>query len=147
MPIEFSCLDCGRISTQKRCPTHRRKRRRQRKVEGLTGERGSTRAGREARRRVLKAAEDPGGTPRCFYCPGEATVADHYVPLAKGGTDTEDNLVAACTRCNSEKGDQLPELFMAQRRRPSGGGGSISSREDRTPPGASPRKKAKSGKG
>jgi 5-methylcytosine-specific restriction endonuclease McrA len=41
----------------------------------------------------------------CHYCGGQATTADHIVPKAKGGTDSMDNLVAACLSCNGSKGD------------------------------------------
>jgi hypothetical protein len=53
---------------------------------------------------------------RCGYCGvseaetgGELTV-DHYVPVVAGGDDTPDNLVYACFRCNTFKGDSLPHL-------------------------------------
>lgn len=44
---------------------------------------------------------------RCVYCgaaaPEARLVIDHVVPLAKGGTDHEANLAAACQECNSGK--------------------------------------------
>lgn len=40
----------------------------------------------------------------CTYCGEEATIADHIVPLAKGGEDTLENLTAACVPCNSTLG-------------------------------------------
>lgn len=42
----------------------------------------------------------------CHYCGGRATTADHIVPKSKGGTDSMDNLVAACLPCNGSKGDR-----------------------------------------
>lgn len=44
---------------------------------------------------------------QCVYCGNEATAIDHVIPKAKGGTDTLDNLVPACTRCNSIKKDNV----------------------------------------
>ncbi|MFE4367961.1 MULTISPECIES: HNH endonuclease [unclassified Streptomyces] len=42
---------------------------------------------------------------RCAYCPdGRAEHLDHVVPLSKGGTDTADNMVPACAKCNLSKG-------------------------------------------
>ncbi len=38
---------------------------------------------------------------------------DHWVPLARGGTDDPDNLVAACVGCNREKGTMTGEEFRA----------------------------------
>lgn len=46
----------------------------------------------------------------CQYCGcrGELTI-DHIQPKSRGGTDTWENLVAACQRCNNRKGDRRPE--------------------------------------
>lgn len=43
---------------------------------------------------------------RCAYCNRAANTVDHVQPKSKGGTDTWDNLVAACLRCNNIKGDK-----------------------------------------
>ena len=45
----------------------------------------------------------------CFWCAAEATTCDHVIPVARGGTDEPDNLVAACKRCNFSRQDRLPE--------------------------------------
>lgn len=49
----------------------------------------------------------------CCYCgqPGPSTV-DHYIPLARGGTHTLDNLRPACRSCNSRKGAKLPSEWI-----------------------------------
>jgi 5-methylcytosine-specific restriction endonuclease McrA len=47
----------------------------------------------------------------CQYCgmnKGPLTV-DHVVPKNMGGTDSWENLVCACSRCNNKKGDRTPE--------------------------------------
>jgi len=51
---------------------------------------------------------------RCGYCGvsetasgGELTI-DHYRPVSAGGNDEDDNLVYACFRCNTYKGDFFP---------------------------------------
>ena len=51
---------------------------------------------------------------RCGYCGvseaeagGELTV-DHYRPSASGGSDEDENLVYACSRCNQYKRDFFP---------------------------------------
>ncbi|MEW1550966.1 HNH endonuclease [Streptomyces tsukubensis] len=41
---------------------------------------------------------------RCAYCGALAQHLDHVVPLSKGGTDTENNMVPACIGCNLSKG-------------------------------------------
>jgi hypothetical protein len=45
----------------------------------------------------------------CRYCGDQAErmCADHVVPLSRGGTNDEDNLVACCLPCNSSKCDRL----------------------------------------
>jgi hypothetical protein len=40
---------------------------------------------------------------KCFYCGKKAQAADHIVPSYLGGRDVEENLIAACTICNSTK--------------------------------------------
>ncbi len=47
---------------------------------------------------------------RCQYCGTNRDLTlDHLVPRARGGKTTWDNLVTACKRCNSIKGDFTPE--------------------------------------
>jgi 5-methylcytosine-specific restriction endonuclease McrA len=42
--------------------------------------------------------------PFCAYCgSGSSLTLDHITPLSKGGTHTTDNLVLACSACNSSK--------------------------------------------
>jgi 5-methylcytosine-specific restriction endonuclease McrA len=44
----------------------------------------------------------------CFYCASRpATTLDHVIPLNRGGTNYEGNLVPACRSCNSSKRDWL----------------------------------------
>jgi 5-methylcytosine-specific restriction endonuclease McrA len=40
---------------------------------------------------------------------------DHVIPLARGGPNIEDNIVAACRRCNEEKSDMMPDEFLRWR--------------------------------
>jgi len=48
---------------------------------------------------------------KCAYCGrGDLPLTiDHIVPKVKGGIDSWNNLVCACTFCNNKKGDQTPE--------------------------------------
>lgn len=54
---------------------------------------------------------------KCRYCgvlviesgpniPHKATV-DHILPVSKGGKNNRENLVTACCKCNSHKGNQI----------------------------------------
>jgi 5-methylcytosine-specific restriction endonuclease McrA len=52
----------------------------------------------------------------CFYCFGDLTEyhVDHFLPLNKGGTNNEDNLVIACPSCNCKKHSAMPSAFFAR---------------------------------
>ena len=47
----------------------------------------------------------------CLYCGGHfhdtELTRDHVVPRSRGGADSWDNVVAACRRCNHQKGHRL----------------------------------------
>lgn len=47
----------------------------------------------------------------CQYCAyrGDNLTLDHVVPRSRGGKESWDNLVAACVRCNVNKGNRTPE--------------------------------------
>jgi 5-methylcytosine-specific restriction endonuclease McrA len=49
---------------------------------------------------------------RCAYCAGPIEHLDHIVPIARGGTDTRDNVTGACALCNQTKGDTLPDVWV-----------------------------------
>ncbi len=45
----------------------------------------------------------------CQYCGARQDLTfDHVIPRSKGGTTTWENVVAACSTCNLQKGDRLP---------------------------------------
>jgi 5-methylcytosine-specific restriction endonuclease McrA len=55
----------------------------------------------------------------CQYCEAPAENIDHVIPRSRGGTHTWENVVAACRRCNTKKGDRTPlEASMELRRAP-----------------------------
>ena len=62
---------------------------------------------KKTRKRII--ARDQG---ICAYCGVEgATTVDHVVPVARGGDDSESNLVCACVSCNTSKGKKMPLGF------------------------------------
>lgn len=47
---------------------------------------------------------------KCQYCGATRRLTiDHVVPRSKGGEDTWENLVVACSTCNTKKGDKFLE--------------------------------------
>ena len=55
----------------------------------------------------------------CYYCGREANTVDHIIPISKGGISSEDNMIAACHRCNSGKRDRIaPGSFLREPRKP-----------------------------
>lgn len=51
---------------------------------------------------------------RCFYCSvAPAKAIDHMHPSVRGGSDEDENLIGACTSCNSQKKDKTVEEYRA----------------------------------
>jgi len=54
---------------------------------------------------------------KCQYCgrhvtelkPRESLTRDHLIPLSRGGTNEWTNVVAACSPCNTRKGNRMPD--------------------------------------
>tara|TARA_B100000609_G_scaffold175041_1_gene152077 strand:- start:78 stop:629 length:552 start_codon:yes stop_codon:yes gene_type:complete len=48
---------------------------------------------------------------RCQYCGTKSSelTLDHIIPKSRGGSDTWDNLITACKKCNNKKGNRTPE--------------------------------------
>jgi len=76
----------------------------------------------------------------CHYCgekfsPGQLTM-DHRIPLARGGTSTQGNLVPCCKACNNQKGLGTPvdDLFrqLEAERNSGDGSGAASDDEDKS---------------
>jgi 5-methylcytosine-specific restriction endonuclease McrA len=51
----------------------------------------------------------------CFYCGQYGDTVDHLIPRRLEGTDSDDNLVCACRKCNYSKGGRF---FVSKRRPP-----------------------------
>lgn len=46
----------------------------------------------------------------CQYCSSKGSLTiDHVLPIARGGQWNWENLVTACDKCNSKKGQKTPE--------------------------------------
>ncbi len=55
---------------------------------------------------------------RCQYCGSrDSLTVDHVLPKSRGGGDSWENLVAACTPCNNRKGCRTPEEARMELRR------------------------------
>jgi hypothetical protein len=91
---------------QKAHPEVRQAVQARRKVRGCAGQDAMDRALSVAYR--LAIAHDA-----CFYCHASETHhVDHYVPLAKGGTDHWWNLVRSCRLCNQRKHTMHGDEFL-----------------------------------
>jgi 5-methylcytosine-specific restriction endonuclease McrA len=62
---------------------------------------------------------------RCQYCGSSASqlTVDHITPRSRGGTDSWENLITACVKCNNAKGnrplDKTGMTLLSRPRRPS----------------------------
>lgn len=54
--------------------------------------------------------------------PDDLATVDHAIPVSRGGTNDPINLVAACYRCNIDKGDHTLQEYTAMRGSRSGRG-------------------------
>lgn len=52
----------------------------------------------------------------CAYClrPAPKPTVDHVLPLIRGGSNTPDNLIAACRSCNARKHAKTPLEFLCK---------------------------------
>lgn len=52
----------------------------------------------------------------CAYCESkEFLTIDHFISLSKGGSDCLSNIVLACSKCNSSKGNRDPQKWFESR--------------------------------
>jgi 5-methylcytosine-specific restriction endonuclease McrA len=71
---------------------------------------------RRLRKHVTNAILFARDNYRCQYCSKhrndlgrrDRLTRDHVKPISKGGLNTWDNVVTACTKCNARKGNRLP---------------------------------------
>jgi 5-methylcytosine-specific restriction endonuclease McrA len=66
----------------------------------MTNPYGSTEY-KKNRKIVLEASNNT-----CHYCNAPANTADHIIPVSKGGGHGIENLLPACTKCNSSRQDK-----------------------------------------
>ncbi len=62
---------------------------------------------------LVRVVEAQGGC--CFWCQVPLSGdyhADHYVPLSRGGSNYQENIVAACPTCNTSRGAKMPDEFL-----------------------------------
>lgn len=104
--VTHPCPDCGVRCQGIYCRPCSGRRRRIRP----DGDRRTTRASRERsapglpkRDREALFAKWRRQGRSCAYCDRSADTMEHVIPLVRGGTNFEGNLVPACRSCNSSK--------------------------------------------
>jgi len=70
---------------------------------------GSTALWRKIRAQVLMRDQNT-----CYYCGQYADTVEHLIERSKGGTDSMDNLVAACKKCNYSRVGSKRGAFFKQ---------------------------------
>ena len=90
----------------------------------------------DANRKALRAELMDAQDGKCAYCKCDLTTPnarpqlDHVQPLAKGGTDSRENLALACGPCNNSKHTKTPKEWrrslLRKMRKPCGEGCSVS---------------------
>jgi 5-methylcytosine-specific restriction endonuclease McrA len=101
------CLDCGALSDESRCPTHRRARD-QARGRGSAAARGYDGRYRRLRKEAIRLHIERYGR----VCPGyrvpphtcERFSVDHIIPLSDGGLNEPSNFQVLCLTCNQRKG-------------------------------------------
>ena len=86
-------------------------------VNSIVATRGDTHALLKAREHYVPPLSNQALFARdaylCMYCgrrfPARDLSRDHIKPLSIGGTDSWNNVVSACRRCNNHKAGRLPE--------------------------------------
>lgn len=86
-------------------------------VNSIIATQGDTHALLKARRHYIPPLSNKALFARdahlCMYCGGRFSPrdlsCDHIKPLSIGGTDTWNNVVTACRRCNNHKAGRTPE--------------------------------------
>ncbi|KKN38025.1 hypothetical protein LCGC14_0757370 [marine sediment metagenome] len=53
----------------------------------------------------------------CAYCGSKSSnlTQDHIIPVARGGAYSVENIVPACSACNTAKGTKEPSIIPAKR--------------------------------
>ena len=111
VPTEHTCVQCGQrfhrkqpqLCCSRECAAKRQTVRADCDWGVQRGKReasapGLTKNGRDKLRTKWKQQQKP-----CAYCGAPADTIDHVMPLVRGGTNYEGNLLPACRRCNSSK--------------------------------------------
>ena len=75
---------------------------------------------RTAKEKPTKAAIYRRDNNTCQYCGSTRNLTiDHLIPRCKGGSDLWENLLLACSKCNTVKGHRTPEqVGLKLRRKP-----------------------------
>ena len=94
------CKPCVNAETRKRYATDHEYRQ-ERRQHAHSRKRGIKPISPEAQDILMEQFEG-----KCAYCGAPAETWDHIIPVSRGGDSAPDNVVPACSSCNSSKKDQ-----------------------------------------
>lgn len=115
------CVDCDTPSWGERCLPCRAKFQTVRSDDDyrvVRRQRAHAAPGLNSYRQSLLLAKWKRDGRPCAYCAAPADTIDHVVPLVRGGTNYEGNLVPACRKCNCSKSSRTITEWRAGRRSP-----------------------------
>ena len=115
------CIDCGTPSWGERCKPCSAKAQTIRADDDcrvVRQQREHAAPGLNSYRRSQLLAKWKHGAKPCTYCPALADTIDHVIPLVRGGTNYEGNLVPACRTCNCSKSARTVMEWRAGRQSP-----------------------------
>ncbi|MGH8775071.1 MAG: HNH endonuclease [Jiangellaceae bacterium] len=121
--VRLPCLEPGCPEMALPGPRHSRCREHQRARDRVRSRRPERRIYQTRQWKAIPVRGQPCALAYPGICTGWATVRDHIIPKAAGGSDDASNVQPACAACNGSKGAKIAEELRARESRPRPGPG------------------------